>query len=143
MKPCLKWVGGKTQILEKLFEKFPDEINDYYEPFVGGGSVMIELIHRLETGQIKVKAKIFINDKNSDLINLYNLVKTNLPYLIKKLAKLEKIYNEKCEIGDLIDSVILCEFDMLISSKTLYNTKKWKHTYLFTGESKLLCNKAY
>jgi len=98
MKPCLKWVGGKTQILEKLFEKFPDEINDYYEPFVGGGSVMIELIHRLETGQIKVKGKIFINDKNSDLINLYNLVKTNLPYLIKKLAKLEKIYNDSPDI---------------------------------------------
>ena len=30
---------------------------------------------------------------------------------------------------------------MLISSKTLYNFKKWKHTYLFSGESKLLCNK--
>jgi hypothetical protein len=54
----------------------------------------------------------------------------------------EKIYNIKCEIGDLNNSDILCEFDMLISSKTLYNTKKWKHTYLFSGESKLLCNKA-
>ena len=38
-KPILKWVGGKTQILEKLLQEFPEIINNYREPFLGGGSV--------------------------------------------------------------------------------------------------------
>ena len=30
-KPILKWVGGKTQILDKLIVEFPTEINNYHE----------------------------------------------------------------------------------------------------------------
>ena len=37
MKPFIKWVGGKTQILDNVFNLFPDKINNYYEPFIGGG----------------------------------------------------------------------------------------------------------
>ena len=82
--------------------------------------------------------KIFFNGWFSGFLD-----KTNPGLQVDFFLNLfEKIYNEKCDIGDLNDSVILCEFDMLISSKTLYNAKKWKHTYLFSGESKLLCNKA-
>ena len=34
-KPILKWVGGKTQILDKLIIEFPIEINNYREIFLG------------------------------------------------------------------------------------------------------------
>lgn len=53
----------------------------------------------------------------------------------------EKVYNEGCEIGDYETSEILCEFDMLLNSCSWVNVKKWKHTYLFSGESYLRCNK--
>ena len=53
-----------------------------------------------------------------------------------------KVYDEQCYIGETIeDSDILCEFDMLMNGDHPYaipsaiNSKKWKHTYLFTGES--------
>ena len=98
MKPFLKWVGGKTQILDKLFEKFPNEMDNYYEPFVGGGSVMLELINKLENNQLDVKGKIFINDKNVDLINLYNLIKMDLPYLVKQLTAFESLYTKAPDI---------------------------------------------
>jgi hypothetical protein len=82
--------------------------------------------------------KIFFNGWFSGFLD-----KTNPGLHVGFFLKLfERIYYEKCEIGDLNNSIILCEFDMLISSKSLYNFKKWKHTYLFSGESKLLCNKA-
>lgn len=53
-----------------------------------------------------------------------------------------KVYQEKCELGTIENSEILCEFDMLIGSKSLVKYKKWKTTYLFSGESTLNCNKA-
>lgn len=42
-KPILKWIGGKTQILDKLIVEFPTEINNYREIFLGGGSVLLTL----------------------------------------------------------------------------------------------------
>jgi len=53
----------------------------------------------------------------------------------------EKVYGEPCEKGNNVESEVLCEFDMLIGSSSLVKTKQWKHTYLFSGESTLKCNK--
>ena len=36
-KPFLKWVGGKTQIIHSVMNKFPKNIQNYHELFVGGG----------------------------------------------------------------------------------------------------------
>tara|TARA_B110000967_G_scaffold50842_1_gene51925 strand:+ start:197 stop:1825 length:1629 start_codon:yes stop_codon:yes gene_type:complete len=53
----------------------------------------------------------------------------------------EKVYGEPCEKGNNVESEVLCEFDMLIGSSSLVKPKQWKHTYLFSGESTLKCNK--
>ena len=39
-KPFIKWVGGKSQLLEEIREKYPSDIVKYCEPFVGGGAVL-------------------------------------------------------------------------------------------------------
>ena len=38
MRPVLKWAGGKTQLLDAISARMPTVYNDYYEPFIGGGS---------------------------------------------------------------------------------------------------------
>ena len=53
----------------------------------------------------------------------------------------EKVYFEPCEVGTLPESDVLCEFDMLINTTTSLNKKNWKHSFLFSGESSLKCNK--
>lgn len=53
----------------------------------------------------------------------------------------EKVYRLPCEKGNNVESEVLCEFDMLIGCSPLVKTKHWKHTYLFSGESTLKCNK--
>ena len=71
IKPILKWVGGKTQILDKLFANFPKEINNYHEPFLGGGSVLLALLSQVRLGKIKVSGTINAYDINEPLIYVY------------------------------------------------------------------------
>ena len=47
----------------------------------------------------------------------------------------EKVYNEKCYVGSLEESEILCEFCMLISTTSKLNSKNWKHTYMMSSEN--------
>jgi len=43
-KPFLKWVGGKTQIMNDIISKIPTEITNYHELFLGGGSVLLTVL---------------------------------------------------------------------------------------------------
>ena len=94
IKPIIKWVGGKTQILSNLYQHFPTEINNYFEPFTGGGSVFMELLNRLEQNQITLNGTMHLNDKNHDLINMYVMIQTQINLLIEKLKELKDIYFE-------------------------------------------------
>ena len=71
VKPFLKWVGGKTQIIKEVIGLFPTEMNNYYEPFVGGGSVLLALLSSVQQGTIQVSGHIFASDVNLNLIVLY------------------------------------------------------------------------
>jgi DNA adenine methylase len=77
MKPLLKWVGGKTQILSDVFDKFPKEFKNYYEPFIGGGSVLIELLQKIERNELTCHGRIYASDLNPRLISFYKHVQTN------------------------------------------------------------------
>ena len=59
----LKWAGGKEQELKHILPLIPDFAN-YYEPFVGGGAVFFSIQAQ----------KKFINDRSSELINLYMMI---------------------------------------------------------------------
>lgn len=79
MKPFLKWVGGKTQIIDTIQSKFPKIINNYHEPFLGGGSVILSLLTNTD---IKINGKIYISDSNPILIELYKNIVSNLDILL-------------------------------------------------------------
>lgn len=77
--PFLKWVGGKRQLLPKIIEHLPENLRElkYYEPFIGGGAVFLHLQPN----------NAVINDSNTELINVYNVIKSNLDELIADLKK--------------------------------------------------------
>tara|TARA_Y100000389_G_C17461952_1_gene522426 strand:- start:711 stop:1610 length:900 start_codon:yes stop_codon:yes gene_type:complete len=71
MKPIIKWVGGKTQLLDDILALFPREINNYYEPFLGGGSILFGLLEKIDRNEIVVSGRINVSDKNSVLIHMF------------------------------------------------------------------------
>lgn len=64
LEPLVKWAGGKEQELKYIIPNLPYYFENYYEPFVGGGSVYTAI-------QAK---KYFINDKAHELIDLYKII---------------------------------------------------------------------
>jgi len=82
-KPFLKWVGGKTQIINEIISKIPKEINNYYELFLGGGSVLFAILSLQKQNKIVIKNKIYAYDINSVLINVYKNIQTNKDELYK------------------------------------------------------------
>lgn len=84
-KPLLKWVGGKTQIINEILKCVPPKINNFHDPFVGGGSVLLEMLKKQITG------KYYASDSNANLINFYKQIQTNVSGVI---ADIQKIVNE-------------------------------------------------
>lgn len=75
--PVLKWVGGKRQIITQISKHVPTRFSTYYEPFLGGGAVLFDLQPK----------KAIVNDINVELINLYEVIKTNVDELIEDLMQ--------------------------------------------------------
>jgi len=71
-RPILKWAGGKGQLLEELYARFPASYEQYHEPFFGGGALFFDLEPDRGT----------INDTNTRLINFYRQVRDNPSELI-------------------------------------------------------------
>lgn len=91
VKPFLKWVGGKTQIIDDVLALFPKEMENYHEPFVGGGSVLLAL---LSHKQIKVKGTVYASDLNGNLIALYKNIQAKPDELIREVKKLTDEFNK-------------------------------------------------
>jgi DNA adenine methylase len=72
VQPFLKWAGGKRQLVSKIRECVPRKFGLYFEPFLGAGAVLFDL----------QPSRARINDANQELINCYNVIKTNPEGLI-------------------------------------------------------------
>ena len=77
LKPFIKWVGGKRQLLDEISKYVPDNVDTYFEPFLGAGAVFFHL----------APEKAVLNDINTDLIELYEIIRDNPRDLIKELGK--------------------------------------------------------
>lgn len=75
LKPALKWIGGKTQLLSTIVPLLPDNYNTYCEPFVGGGALLFHVQPHTA----------IINDINTEIITAYNVIKYDVENLIVEL----------------------------------------------------------
>jgi type II restriction enzyme len=90
VRPFIKWVGGKRQLLPVLLSNLPDglgtAITKYAEPFVGGGALLFELLKNYNFDEI------FINDMNIGLVRCYESIRDNLSILSQKLQEIQSEY---------------------------------------------------
>lgn len=76
VKPFLKWAGGKRYLIPKIKEQWPKAIKGtYYEPFLGGGAVLLSMQPK----------KAIVNDINAELINCYEVIRDEVDVLIQLL----------------------------------------------------------
>ena len=99
-KPILKWVGGKTQIIDKLIVDFPIEINNYREAFLGGGSVLLAFLSYVKSGIIKINGNIYAYDLNEPLIYIYKNIQTQRNELYDILKNIITDFKE-CGNGEI------------------------------------------
>ena len=81
VKPFLKWVGGKRQLLDKISPLIPADYQRYIEPFAGGGAVFFSLSEQLQSANIPA----WLNDINPELINAYCVVRDAPQELLEDL----------------------------------------------------------
>ena len=91
-RPFIKWVGGKSQLIEQLEAQLPADFDNwenvtYIEPFVGGGAMLFYMLQRYPNINHAI-----INDINSDLATCYCTVRDTPEQLISSLKDIEKAY---------------------------------------------------
>ena len=94
-RPFVKWVGGKTQLLDEVRKSLPKDFVShrrvlYVEPFVGGGAVMFWILQAYPNIERAV-----INDINPELICTYQVIKEHVEELIAELTKIQTEYIPK------------------------------------------------
>ncbi len=92
VKPFVKWAGGKSQLLDEIRKKYPDKIDRYCEPFVGGGAVLLDVLENFHPKEV------LINDINAELANTYLQIKTNAEELIAALLTTQESFWAKNDV---------------------------------------------
>ena len=83
MKPFVKWVGGKTQLLADLVKIVPTKFNCYFEPFLGGGALFLKIQPK----------KAILGDFNCQLITAWKIIQKSPQKLVQYLNDLTNNFN--------------------------------------------------
>lgn len=90
LKPFVKWVGGKSQLVKELEKLIPTDgekvLTKYAEPFVGGGALLFNILSKYKFDEI------YISDINAELVNAYIVIKEKVEVLIVILSAMQNDY---------------------------------------------------
>ena len=76
-------------------------MKNYHEIFLGGGSVLLALLDKVNSGEIEISGNIFAYDYNETLINTFINIQKNIDEVITKLQNYKNEYENI--IGDKIN----------------------------------------
>ena len=94
--PILKWAGGKQAIAHRLVRFFPANFDRYFEPFVGGGSVLFELR----------PGRAIIGDANDWLLDTYEAVREDSGRVAAMLDGMSNTKDEYMKIRRILPDTL-------------------------------------
>ena len=121
----LKYIGNKQRFAETIIGYMPQEFNNYYEPFLGSGAVMAQLLsRRLSINEPRFK-RAYGSDVLPFLIDIFNIVKDNPDDLIEYYTReITEYYENPQTKYDEIKSRFNHNhnpFDFCLLSRTCYS----------------------
>lgn len=78
-RPFLKWAGGKRRLLPEISAAFPERFGRYFEPFLGGGAVMLHVLHA------HPGTACIASDADHDLVAAYGAIRDDVEGIIELL----------------------------------------------------------
>ena len=126
--PLLKWVGGKTQLLHVLLQRFPKHIANYHEPFVGGGSVLFAVLMIQRLGKLTITGNVFAYDNNRPLITFYKHLQKNPQRLHQCIHNCFHIYDNIEKLKTVNSHVIHMSMK---KTRTVSMTRQSKESYYY------------
>ncbi len=94
--PILKWAGGKQGIANRLVGFFPSNFDRYFEPFVGGGSVLFTMRPR----------RAIIGDANEWLIDTYEAIREDPVQVAEILESLRNTKEEYLKVRSILPQTL-------------------------------------
>jgi DNA adenine methylase len=98
LNPFVKWAGGKKQLIARLRERMPAAFGRYYEPFIGGGALLLDMQPQ----------RAVINDVNEQLLNVYRQLRADPQAVLDAVAGYD---------------AAPCDRDFYLSVREAYNRK--------------------
>ena len=101
-RPFVQWAGGKKQLLDRLEARMPATYGRYYEPFIGGGALLLDL----------QPERAVINDTNEQLLNVYRQLRIDAEAVIAAVNELD---------------AEPCDKERYMATRDVYNAKIMAH----------------
>lgn len=93
-QPAIKWSGSKRSQSERIVELFPKKMETYYEPFVGGGSILMQLLLSEKSAN-----RYVCSDSDRNLIALWKQIVENHLSLSESYERMWKELNSDDDMG--------------------------------------------
>lgn len=122
----LQWAGGKVKTIPHIAPFVPLQIHNYFEPFLGGGSVLIHVLQRIEDGGVELTGKVVAADINPVLIQCFQAIKDDADSVVEALERLCAAY-EACPPASSCKKhycVCCCQECMYHAVRTCFNIYK-------------------
>jgi len=116
-RPFLRWAGGKNWLVKNIKSYLPPHFENYYEPFLGGGSVFIYL-----KSNDLIKKHAILSDINYELINSYEVIKNHVEELVQSLLIHDNNKDYYYSIREIFhDDIIQKASRFIYLNRTSYN----------------------
>lgn len=127
----LAWAGGKSQVMKHIAPHIPSYIRNYYEPFLGGGSVLLYMLDKADKGLITIDGNLLCADVNRALILTFDTIRASAERVIQQYEDLccvfgECISEDKCKKHYC---VCMCKECFYLAIRTTFNAFAKKHLH--------------